>query len=119
MTRPYVQLSPEEIDALPWEPIEGMPCLYEKIISRDPETGSHTRLIKATPGFENKNQGSHDFWEETYVLEGICWQGDKPQPAGTYCCYPPGLKHGPFRAVDGYITLEHRYYLYEKLPESE
>jgi len=111
MAKKYVELFPDDIERLPWRPIEGSPGLYEKILSIDPETGSHTRLVKADPGFDGKGKLlRHDFWEETYLIEGTCWHGEKLQTPGTYYCRPPGVVHGPFRTDDGYIILEHRYY---------
>jgi hypothetical protein len=111
MARPYVELFTEEIEDIPWEPIQGLEGIFEKTLCMDPETGSHTRLVKGEPGFENPNTLEHDFWEETYLLEGSCWHGDKLQRPGAYYCRPPGTVHGPFRTDEGYIILEHRYYL--------
>jgi hypothetical protein len=111
MARPHVELFTHQIEEMPWEPVEDAPGLSEKVISMDPETGSHTRLLKGEPGFERNERLSHDFWEETYLLEGTCWHGDKLQTPGTYYCRPPGTVHGPFRTDDGYIILENRYYL--------
>ncbi|NLE75555.1 MAG: hypothetical protein GX605_02235 [Chloroflexi bacterium] len=96
---------------MPWQPIEGSPGMYEKILMWDDETGSHTRLVKGDPGFRSTKQLSHDFWEETYLIEGSCWHQDKLQKPGAYYCRPPHLLHGPFRTDEGYIILEHRYYL--------
>jgi hypothetical protein len=110
MPRPYKELFTPDIEAIPWEPVPDCPGMYEKTLVEDPETGSHTRLVKGDPGFARDNQLSHDFWEETYLLEGSCWHGDKLQKPGAYYCRPPGLVHGPFRTDDGYIILEFRYY---------
>ena len=111
MPRPYRELFTEDIEEMPWKPVEGVPGLYEKILSMDPETGSHTRLLKGDPGLELNERITHDFWEETYLLKGSSWNGDKLQTPGTYYCLPPGTVHGPFRTDEGYITLENRYYL--------
>jgi len=111
MARGYVELFTEDIEKMPWQPVKGVPGLYEKILSMDPETGSHTRLLKADSGFERNERLTHDFWEETYLLEGSCWHGDKLQKPGAYYCRPPGTEHGPFRTDEGYIILENRYYL--------
>jgi len=111
MARPYRELFTKDVEAIPWKPIEGSSGLYEKYLVMDPETGSHTRLVKGDPGFDGKGKLlEHDFWEETYLLEGSCWHGDKLQKPGAYYCRPPHLKHGPFRSDDGYIILEMRYY---------
>ena len=111
MARSYVELFTEDIEEMPWQPVEGVSGLYEKILSMDPETGSHTRILKGEPGFERNEQLAHDFWEETYLLAGSCWHGDKLQKPGAYYCRPAGKVHGPFRTDEGYIILENRYYL--------
>ena len=56
MPRPYKELFTEDIDAIPWEPVEGCPGMYEKTLVEDPETGSHTRLVKGDPGFARDDQ---------------------------------------------------------------
>jgi len=98
---------------LPWTPVEGAADAYEKVLSFDPETGSHTRLLKALPGATIGQVLVHDFWEETYILEGGWWEGEAYQGPGTYTCLPPGTPHGPYRTETGYLCLEHRYYLPE------
>ena len=111
MTRPYRELFTEDIEKIEWKEVEGNSGMYEKTLVEDPETGSHTRLVKADPGFDNGGKKlEHDFWEETYLLEGTCWHGDKLQEPGAYYCRPTHTEHGPFRTDDGYIILEFRYY---------
>ncbi len=111
MARPRVTLSPAEIAAMEWSPVPGSSGAFEKILSRDPLTGSHTRLLKALPGSNISQVLVHDFWEETYILEGGWWEGEMFYGAGTYTCLPPGTPHGPYRTDIGYLCLENRYYL--------
>jgi len=41
-----------DTEAIPWKPIENSPGQYEKILSMDPETGSHTRLLLSEPDWK-------------------------------------------------------------------
>jgi len=54
-----------------WKPVEGDTLgIKEKILSRDPETKSYTRLLKFPPGIRTQELLVHDFWEEVLILEG-------------------------------------------------
>lgn len=105
---------------IPWKPVEGIPGKYEKILARDPDTGSYTRLLlcepdldacirqpKAAPGEVLCHE---DFWEEVFVIRGttIDVALNKTYRAGYYACRPPGMKHGPFFYPTGAINFEIR-----------
>lgn len=105
-------------DALPWEPIAASPTggaggrgVEQKILSRAPETGDVTRLLKFAAGVETTETITHDFWEEVWILEGELVDLGKGQTfsAGMYACRPPGMVHGPYRVPRGCMTLEIRY----------
>ena len=112
-------------ETIPWRPIEGSPGQYEKILSMDLETGSHTRLLLSEPDLdtmilgEGKSIGkvlSHeDMWEEVFVVSGTGFGTslnrtfhNKTYRAGYYACRPPGMKHGPFLHPTGGICFEVR-----------
>jgi len=99
-------------DHIPWDPVADVPGTEQKILSRDPETGDHTRLLRFLPGADSIRQGvvRHPFWEEVWILEGGLHDLtlDKLFTAGMYACRPPGMPHGPWRAPDGCITFEIR-----------
>lgn len=101
-----------DINALSWRPVEGYPegC-WERILSSD-ETGWYTRILRFEPGVETTETLTHDFWEEVYILKGglIDKRTGDIYPEGTYACRPPGMKHGPYKAPIGCITIEFRYY---------
>jgi anti-sigma factor ChrR (cupin superfamily) len=106
-------------DSLPWEPVAGSPKagvggagVRQKILSRDPETGDVTRLLRFDPGVETTETITHDFWEEVWILEGALTDLGKNQTftTGMYACRPPGMVHGPYRVPHGCTTLEIRYY---------
>lgn len=97
-----------------WKPVEGDTLgIKEKILSRDPETKSYTRLLKFPPGIKTAETLVHDFWEEVLIVEGELIDLAKNQTfgAGFYACRPPGMKHGPYHIPRGCTTFEIRYYL--------
>lgn len=106
-------------DRIPWEPVAaasptggaGGPGVRQKILSRDPERGDVTRLLRFDAGVETTETIAHDFWEEVWILEGALIDLGKRQTftAGMYACRPPGMIHGPYRVPQGCLTLEIRY----------
>lgn len=110
MPKPFI----EDLDAmsLGWTPIEGEPGLREKILSVDPLTGEHTRLLQIDPGYSSDKVLEHDFWEEVYIVSGEVYDHTmgKTIPTGTYSNLPPGTKHGPYSSDTGCMTIEIRYF---------
>lgn len=103
-----------DTDTISWEPIEGTEGLYQKIISKDDNSGDYTRLLLWDPGADSSPMGTqvHDFWEEVYIIRGSIHDLvlDETFSAGMYACRPPGMRHGPWRSEDGSLMLEIRYY---------
>jgi hypothetical protein len=89
------------------------PKITERILSRDPETGVATRILRYEPGADSTPNGVqvHDFWEEVYILEGSFTDLELGETftAGMYACRPPGMRHGPWRTDEGVTTFEVRY----------
>jgi hypothetical protein len=116
MSKPEMEFfSPEDI---PWEPVAasrsggaGGSGVTQKILSRDPQTGDLTRLLRFEAGVETRDTIEHDFWEEVWILTGELIDLGKRQTfvAGMYACRPPGMPHGPYRVPTGCVTLEFRY----------
>jgi hypothetical protein len=83
-------------------------------LSRDPEGGDYTRLLRFEPGADTSPSGvqHHDFWEEVLILEGALYDLtlDQSFTKGMYACRPPGMPHGPWQAPDGCTTFEFRYH---------
>jgi len=100
--------------SLPSQSVGGVPGLTEKILSRDTETGDHTRMLEFAPGTDTSSMGvqRHDFWEEVWIIEGSLHDLTLNQTfcAGMYACRPPGMPHGPWRSEDGCRTFELRYF---------
>jgi hypothetical protein len=104
--KPHTLLTPEQIEAMEWEPFPSMVGVWERVLAFDDETGSYTRLIKADPGFESDEIRAHDFWEESYILEGSFEENGVVYGPGTYVCNQPGVEHGPYRSDTGWLALE-------------
>src|SRR5215467_6373109 len=69
--------------------------IVQQILSRDPETGSYTRLLHFEPGTDSSPNGTltHDFWEEVYIVQGDLTdlRLGTTFTAGMYACRPPGM----------------------------
>lgn len=89
------------------------PLIKERILSRDPETGFASRILRYEPGADSTPMGPlrHDFWEEVYIVEGsfVDLTLNQTFRAGDYACRPPGMSHGPWRSDEGVTTFEVRY----------
>jgi hypothetical protein len=106
------------VRAFPWTPVAGSasagaggPGIEEKILSRDPESGDVTRLLRFAPGVRTAETIVHDFWEEVFILEGsvVDLGLERTFTAGMYACRPPGMKHGPYASPDGALLFETRW----------
>jgi hypothetical protein len=100
---------------LTWRPVAGDATgqLREAILSRDPGSGTFTRLLRFPPGTDTSPNGTltHDCWEEVWIVEGTLHdlRLDQTFGAGMYACRPPGMAHGPWRSDEGCLTFEVRY----------
>jgi hypothetical protein len=111
MNKPVVFLTRETLDAMEWVPFpEGPDGVWEKVLARDETTGSYTRLIKADPQLVISEKRRHEFWEESWILEGSFEEGGVTYGPGTYVCNPPGYEHGPYTSSTGWLALEFVYY---------
>ncbi len=108
MARPDMEFF--DTDTIPWNKIAD--GIYEKILSKDEETGAYTRLLKFEPGAEIPNVLTHDFFEEVYIVKGVLIDKrlNKTFTEGMYAFRNPGMEHGPFVSPTGCITFEIRYY---------
>ena len=116
MAKPELDFFDTEL--IPWKPIEGSPGQCEKILSKDPETGSFTRLIMSMPDLHfsiqdyKSSKGKllchEDHWEEVFIFKGTLIDTTLNQTfkTGSYACRPPGMKHGPFFHPTGCISFE-------------
>jgi hypothetical protein len=95
----------------PWEPINGVPDLFERIIAGDRNSADHSRMLRFDAGCLTPATLTHDFWEEVWILEGSIrdLRLDETFTAGMYACRPPGMPHGPWESPEGCLTFEVRY----------
>jgi ChrR Cupin-like domain len=111
---PKPEMEFRDATGFPRENVSGVPGLYERILSRDPETGDYTRCLEFEPGCDTSPMGvqRHDFWEEVWITSGSFHDLtlDQTFRAGMYACRPPGMPHGPWRSDEGCTTFEVRYY---------
>jgi hypothetical protein len=113
MPKPEFEFFP--VDNVAWTPAMGglVSGLFERILATDEESGVATRMLRFDPGTNTSAAGPqvHPFWEEVYILQGSLHDLtlDQTFPQGTYACRPPGMRHGPWIAVDGCLTFEVRY----------
>lgn len=108
MPKPFI----EDLDSETLDWVELEPGLLEKMLSVDPETGDHTRLLKIAPGYKSDKIIEHDFFEEVYLLSGSVFDHtmNKLIVTGTYSHLPPHTPHGPYSSQEGCMTIETRYY---------
>ncbi len=89
-----------------------VPGIWEQVLSHDPDTGAHTRLLRFEPGTDSSPNGTlaHDFWEEVFIIEGDLTdlRLGATFTAGMYACRPPGMAHGPWRSEAGVLMVELR-----------
>ena len=113
MAKPEFEFFP--VEQVEWAPAQGglIAGLYERILATDPASGVATRMLRFEPGTNTSAAGplTHDFWEEVYIVHGALHDLTLGQTfaQGTYACRPPGMRHGPWIAPEGCVTLEVRY----------
>jgi hypothetical protein len=101
------------VAAIPWSDVPGQPGVSERVLSRDPETGMLTRILRWAPGVDTSASGVavHDYVEEVLILAGSMRDLTLGETfaAGWYASRPPGMAHGPWVSAEGCEMLEVRY----------
>ncbi|GLY53309.1 cupin domain-containing protein [Lentzea sp. NBRC 102530] len=103
----------EEHEFFPTSDIAWQPAtrgVTERVLSRDPDTATLTRIARWEPGLETEGVLRHDFHEEVYLLEGDLTDLtlDQTFRAGDFASRRPGMPHGPYRTENGCVMLEIR-----------
>jgi hypothetical protein len=103
-----------QVPAGEWTPAGGpVAGISEQILSKDPESGAYTRLLRFDPGVSSEPNGTlqHEFWEEVFIVRGDLTdlRLNETFTAGMYACRPPGMPHGPWRSSEGVLMVEFRY----------
>lgn len=102
MTKPVVRLYPLDVERLPWQPLAG--GVDARLLARDPESGSCTRIVRAMPG-SPLPEAHPDAWEEVYVLAGAAVFDGRAYGRGAYLCLPPGVRPRALAGAEGYEAL--------------
>lgn len=104
------------VDAMPAAEVHtyAKPGAVERILYRDPVTGSYARMLDMPPGMVSGSAPlAHDFDEIVFVVSGR-WvnqtDGSEHGP-GTIAVFPKGAEHGPFEYPEGARFLEFRHIL--------
>jgi hypothetical protein len=111
MAKAELEFQPPAAD---WTPAgDQVAGIWEQILSKDDETGSHTRLLRFDPEVSSEPNGTltHEFWEEVFIVQGDLTdlRLNETFTAGMYACRPPGMPHGPWRSNQGVLMVEFRY----------
>ncbi|USX52130.1 cupin domain-containing protein [Lentzea sp. HUAS12] len=91
-----------------WRPAG--PGVTERVLSRDPDTSTLTRIARWEPGHVTHDVIRHDYHEEVYLLEGDLTDLTLGSTfrAGDFTSRRPGMPHGPYRTDLGCTMLEIR-----------
>jgi hypothetical protein len=119
VSKPPVLLSKDDIDKLEWQPFPDSPGMWEVTLVRDTESASYTRLIKAEPQLPDTGVRVHEFWEESWILDGSFEENGIVYGPGTFVCNPPGFEHGPYTSSTGWLALEWVHYEPRKTSDTE
>lgn len=110
-----------DTEIFPWKKVKNIPGQYEKILCKDPDSESITRLVLNQPDLnvciqnyhnpENKELVYKDMWVEILILKGTIIEpkSNKAYKRGYYGCFAPGSKLGPYFYPTGAIWLETAY----------
>ncbi|MCY4086966.1 MAG: DUF4437 domain-containing protein [Actinomycetia bacterium] len=74
---------------------DNVPGPSNKLLTSDPATGAHTRLLHLPPGWHDDELDWHPAVEEGLTLQGTCQIGPNLLEEGSYLYRPPGVLHGP------------------------
>ena len=103
---------PWQSTAALWGPTSDQPADLDikgyglvRVLSRDPDTGATTLLIKEPPGWHTAAAEAHSVLQEDILLEGDCWYGEQHYEGPTYFCFPPEHFHGPMYTETGALWL--------------
>ena len=103
---------PWQSTAVLWGPDSDQPAELDikgyglvRILSRDPDTGATSLLIKEPPGWHTAAAEAHSVLQEDILLEGDCWYGEQHYEGPTYFCFPPDHFHGPMFTETGALWL--------------
>jgi quercetin dioxygenase-like cupin family protein len=92
-------------DTLPWEPLGS---LTRKLLSKDPESGAETNMVRIPAGWRGSGKAHyHRCYEEAFVMHGdVTLTGREDLVDGSYLYRPAGIVHGHRESArEGCIVL--------------
>jgi hypothetical protein len=104
MARKHVLLL--ETDSVQWQPFheifpgDAQAGKWAKALSRDPDTGAVTCLIKFEKGWSDNRDVYHRCGEEVFIVSGRFKIGGRVMEAGAYAYRPPLTLHGAAEALE-------------------
>jgi len=81
------------------------PAVEVKTLSRDPEGGNHTSLIRLQRGWAQTGATAHPSPEEVFVLSGRLRVGDVVLGRYHYLRVQSGVLHGPVEALEDTVAI--------------
>ena len=106
LDRPHIEFIQAQM--LPWGKIGeafARPDAEYKMLSRDPEDGACTALMRYPQGWSREGPEHIDADEEFYVLEGALHMDDRVYPADSYAFLPAGWTRRSMAAPEGCVVL--------------
>jgi hypothetical protein len=96
MARPHVEFIQSQ--ALPWQPSPWphLPGCQTKILSRDPDTGAASAIVRVPPGWSEIREGWLGAGVELFVIEGEIDLNGRQYAQDAYAWLPRGY---PFRSM--------------------
>jgi mannose-6-phosphate isomerase-like protein (cupin superfamily) len=112
----YSRRHAELIDTslLAWAPVAGAAApggavVEHKLLSRDPEDGASTAILRLPPGFEHRSSWAIDTAFDAFVLSGSVAVGDDQLDRYCYTFRPAGYPCGPVATAGGADVLVMTY----------
>jgi len=104
--RPHIEFVQAQM--LPWQrigPGRARPDAEYKYLSRDPDTGACTTLIRYPPGWRRQGPEYLSADEEFYVLDGELCFGEQRFGPDSYGFFPAGYPHTSIASNTGAVVL--------------
>lgn len=106
MARPWIEFIYSQL--LPWQkglPGAGRDDVESKTLSRDPQRGDLTAVVRYPAGWSRPTSETAPAEEEFYILDGSLEINGRTYTKDTYACLPKGHKRASARSPAGCVAL--------------